>query len=846
MPHTREDAIREVRRRLGKIVYVDYMGAGLYPPSWVAEAFDEFSNFDTPFFANPHSTHTLGRAVGGVVHDCRHIVLDYFNALKEFGVVFTHNATASLHTVGDCFPWGERALFICTSECHNSLLGLRTFCKQNTVMIPSAEFTASRVADVIAERCRGVSGDDGVGPVLVAYPLACNFSGHHLSLDLAREIKERAAAAGCTDVAVLVDAAAAAGKMEMQLDASGADFAVFSFYKFLGFPTGVGALLVRKSSAARYLCAKKYFAGGTVRLVTMGDSSGVCDAEAATHDLVGLPDSFEEGTMNFQSLFFIRSMMLKYREAFGPGGTVVGERSTALASQLRERLQTLLGARFVPYGCTKESTAPYGCSDVAMSTNVVAFNLLQCADDTTSWIGYDTIEQLATSYGLQFRIGCFCNPGACHSYVGVTDVLAIRLAESGSSCRDGFDAISGQATGAVRMSFGAYNTEDDVEHIVRFMKECFVDTKAAHVMSGPGAAAAANTMTIKELIVYPVKACAGVHVTQCVVSPKGLEYDREWSIVGVPEKTALTPRMCPELRDVQVSLVRNSRHRCLVLHSWRCASDLHIALSPDGRGACGCAHVRGYGATYSNDVSRWLETALCRRGGSVQFVRTSATSSAARKSAILVISESSFRDLVFNVPSESSEKRHISLDNFRANIVVTGGVAWDETKWSRVLFGSTELVVVEQCARCPRINAVKNDDSPEPLRTLVKMQYHQGKARFGVLCDVASCRSLIPSPFKSSILDKGCVVNGNKKYYSLVAAALSACVISVARRCRLLDYNTISSIPSVFLGGALFAFSCVFQSSQFLRSYKNRVHNGDDVESGFISIYVGMEAKAQY
>eukprot|EP00760_Papus_ankaliazontas_P023490 PhM_4_TR2058/c0_g1_i2/m.43211/K15631/ABA3; molybdenum cofactor sulfurtransferase len=215
MPHTREDAIREVRRRLGKIVYVDYMGAGLYPPSWVAEAFDEFSNFDTPFFANPHSTHTLGRAVGGVVHDCRHIVLDYFNALKEFGVVFTHNATASLHTVGDCFPWGERALFICTSECHNSLLGLRTFCKQNTVMIPSAEFTASRVADVIAERCRGVSGDDGVGPVLVAYPLACNFSGHHLSLDLAREIKERAAAAGCTDVAVLVDAAAAAGKMEM-------------------------------------------------------------------------------------------------------------------------------------------------------------------------------------------------------------------------------------------------------------------------------------------------------------------------------------------------------------------------------------------------------------------------------------------------------------------------------------------------------------------------------------------------------------------------------------------------------------------------------------------------------
>jgi hypothetical protein len=40
------------------------------------------------------------------------------------------------------------------------------------------------------------------------------------------------------------------------------DFVVFSFYKMLGYPTGLGALLVRRRVA--HLLNRVYFGGGTV------------------------------------------------------------------------------------------------------------------------------------------------------------------------------------------------------------------------------------------------------------------------------------------------------------------------------------------------------------------------------------------------------------------------------------------------------------------------------------------------------------------------------------------------------------------------------------------------------
>lgn len=61
---------------------------------------------------------------------------------------------------------------------------------------------------------------------------------------------------------MLLDIAAYAPTHEVDLSKYPADFVVLSFYKMFGFPTGIGALLIRKDSSR--ILNKVYYGGGSV------------------------------------------------------------------------------------------------------------------------------------------------------------------------------------------------------------------------------------------------------------------------------------------------------------------------------------------------------------------------------------------------------------------------------------------------------------------------------------------------------------------------------------------------------------------------------------------------------
>ena len=75
---------------------------------------------------------------------------------------------------------------------------------------------------------------------LFAYPAQSNFSGVKHPLDLVA----RAQTKGWD---VLLDAAAFVPTNRLDLTAVQPDFVSVSFYKMFGYPTGVGALLIRRS-----------------------------------------------------------------------------------------------------------------------------------------------------------------------------------------------------------------------------------------------------------------------------------------------------------------------------------------------------------------------------------------------------------------------------------------------------------------------------------------------------------------------------------------------------------------------------------------------------------------------
>ena len=88
--------------------------------------------------------------------------------------MFTSGATASLHLIGESFPWTKKSNFYYLRENHNSVLGIREIALQN-----GASFHVVNSTDV-ESACRASSGEKDTEEEinnLFAYPLEENFSG---------------------------------------------------------------------------------------------------------------------------------------------------------------------------------------------------------------------------------------------------------------------------------------------------------------------------------------------------------------------------------------------------------------------------------------------------------------------------------------------------------------------------------------------------------------------------------------------------------------------------------------------------------------------------------------------
>lgn len=165
------------------------------------------------------------------------------------------------------------------------------------------------------------------GPLhLFAMPVECNLTGRRLPASLARHVQQfglpcgsndgdagcvpcgacgyvgggggggsradtgtSSGAAPSADAAgrwlVLLDAAKACGSAPPDLAKYDANFTVLSYYKIFGYPTGLGALIVKKDALRLLAGRKRYFGGGTVAACAADEDYAVRCAVR----LVGLP-----------------------------------------------------------------------------------------------------------------------------------------------------------------------------------------------------------------------------------------------------------------------------------------------------------------------------------------------------------------------------------------------------------------------------------------------------------------------------------------------------------------------------------------------------------------------------
>ena len=422
-------------------VYLDYTGGALYPDRLVREH-AEFLR--STVLGNPHSQNPTSMTSTHLMHQAREDVLRYFRAdPQEYTVIFTANASGALKLVGESYPFQPGSHFCLLADNHNSVQGIREFARHKGARISYVPLDPHTLSG--ADPKPYLENWDTNKPNLFAFPAQSNFSGAQHPLDfieLAHELGHD----------VLLDAAAFVPTNRLDLSQVHPDFVPISFYKIFGYPTGVGALIVRREALRKLV--RPWFGGGTVRLVS---------TKADLHILADDYEAFEDGTPNYLSLPAI-SMGLRFMEALDVDR--IHRWVMRLTDYLLDEMQALHHDNGAPL------VRIYGPSDTQTPRGgTIAFNLL---DPEGRFFPFHLVEREAIDHTISIRAGCFCNPGAGEFSLDITaeDVRrCVREATvDGIFDTDRYHACLGsKPSGAVRASLGLATNFEDIARFLQFL-----------------------------------------------------------------------------------------------------------------------------------------------------------------------------------------------------------------------------------------------------------------------------------------------------------------------------------------------------------------------------------------
>ena len=421
-------------------VYLDYTGGGLHAASQLRE---HMELLDGEVFGNPHSASPSSSAMTRRVESARAAVLAHFNAGDDYTAVFTQNASGALKLVAESFPFEPGSRLLLTADNHNSVNGMREFACAKGAQLDYAPLTRPELRIDRAALTALLRLQAGARASLLALPAQSNFSGVKHPLELVAQ----AQAAGWR---VMLDAAAYAPTNTLDLRAVRPDFVALSFYKLFGYPTGVGALLLRKDALA--LLRRPWFAGGTVNFAS---------AQGALHVLSAGEAGFEDGTLNYLSL---PAVEIGLRHLQRVGMDRIQTRVRCLTAAL---LDDLLALR---HGNGKPMVRLYGPANTVDRGGTVTMNFY---DPEEQLLDYRRVEELAAAQGISLRTGCFCNPGAGETAedLSADDMRAAQTlgaAVTLSRFVQLMQGRGGKSAGALRVSFGLVSNHADLQRFVDF------------------------------------------------------------------------------------------------------------------------------------------------------------------------------------------------------------------------------------------------------------------------------------------------------------------------------------------------------------------------------------------
>lgn len=246
-----------------KETYLDYAGATVPPKELIQQIFEDILN-NSPL-CNPHSRRAE------YMERARALVLKHFNVSGlEYDVVFTAGTTAGCKLVGEIFPWGECGVLCYPLNSHTSVVGMRVYAN-GFICLPSSILQENAEYDLAESSISGLRSHSSFN--LLVVPGECNFTGAKANLMTAASLSRLQGTDYLQAIAQMsinstsafsipsndlpwmwmLDAAKLCASSTVNLQSLPPPlrphFLAMSFYKIFGYPTGLGALLVRRDVA---------------------------------------------------------------------------------------------------------------------------------------------------------------------------------------------------------------------------------------------------------------------------------------------------------------------------------------------------------------------------------------------------------------------------------------------------------------------------------------------------------------------------------------------------------------------------------------------------------------------
>lgn len=420
-------------------VYLDYTGGNLYAKSQLDAHHVLLKN---GIFGNPHSLNPSSMKASVLVDETRRALLNYFNAVEDYFLVFTPNASGALKIIGESYPFTKNSHFLLPFDNHNSVNGIREYARQRGASYSYSPLNYDDLRFNEIELAKNLGHYDDKSNKLFAYPAQSNVSGVKHSL-------EWVDVAHSKNWDVLLDASAFVPTNKLDLKKVTPDFVSMSFYKMFGYPTGLGALLIRKSKFKKL--TKPWFAGGTVTLASaMTDKFYLAEDHA----------KFEDGTLNYLDIPALK-IGIDHLKQIGMG--VITARVEMLTAILLQELQ----------GIKHENGSPvikiFGPKQNSERGGTIIFNFLTPSGDIHPFV---EIEKLANDHNISLRTGCFCNPGIdeINSNLKAGELEKYFKSSKNVDVEDMINHLD-KMRGAVRISVGLVTNLKDIYRLLEFVRE---------------------------------------------------------------------------------------------------------------------------------------------------------------------------------------------------------------------------------------------------------------------------------------------------------------------------------------------------------------------------------------